>query len=91
MDGLAQRQAEDLQPGSASDFSASGVKAYLTVVTVLSVLAVALRFWSRSIAEGRHRQFFWWDDWMALISLASSSLPRRRVSNSASNDRQAGC
>lgn len=71
MNGLAQRQA-DLQPGNATDYSGNGVQAYLTVVMVLSVLAVVLRFWSRGMRVGdRSRQFYWWDDWMALISLAS--------------------
>lgn len=78
---LSRRQAEEggaenLQPGNASDYSATGLRAYLTVLTVLPVLAVALRFWSRCIGE-RGRPPFWWDDWMALASLASSPASPR--------------
>lgn len=75
MYGLIARQSEggdevDLQPGSPDDYSAGGLRAYLSVVTALSVLAVVLRFWSRLLSE-RGRQSFWWDDYMALICLVS--------------------
>lgn len=79
MHGLFPRQAEEgeVPPGSPDDYSAGGTKAYLGVVTALSILAVVLRFWSRLLSE-RGLQSFWWDDYMALISLVSSlplSLP----------------
>ena len=74
MDALVQKQveerAEDSQPGNADDFSAGGAQVYGYVLLALSVVSVALRFWSRSLGD-RGIQRFWWDDWMSLISLAS--------------------
>jgi hypothetical protein len=46
----------------------SSILATTYVFLVLATIAVALRFWSRYIA---HRAGFWWDDWLALVSLAS--------------------
>lgn len=38
-------------------------------VTALSVIAVALRLWSRRLKK----QALWWDDWMILFSMVGSS------------------
>lgn len=43
--------------------------------TVLPVVAVALRFWSRYVnSPVDKRSRFWWDDWLILIALVSSIL-----------------
>lgn len=47
-------------------------EAFLTILTILSTLAITLRFWSRSLLstrEGHYHKQFWWDDWLALAAM----------------------
>ena len=46
------------------------IVAVSAVLTILSVMALALRVWSRLISKD-HR--FWWDDWFALSSLVCAA------------------
>ena len=39
-------------------------------LTILSIMALALRVWSRLISKN---QGFWWDDWFALASLVCAA------------------
>ena len=44
------------------------INGYGIAMIVLSIIAVALRFWSRYLAK---KAGFWWDDWFALAALVS--------------------
>ena len=46
------------------------IVAVSVVLTILSIMAVALRVWSRFISKN---QGFWWDDWFALASLVCAA------------------
>ncbi|KAL9640598.1 MAG: hypothetical protein Q9204_000654 [Flavoplaca sp. TL-2023a] len=43
--------------------------AYAIVMITVAVIAIGLRFWSRSLASSPRGPRFWWDDWTALASL----------------------
>ncbi|CAL8578613.1 hypothetical protein XPA_004382 [Xanthoria parietina] len=43
--------------------------AYAIVMMIVAVVAISLRFWSRSLASPPRGPRFWWDDWTALASL----------------------
>ena len=46
------------------------VVAVSIVMTVLSIMALALRVWSRLMSRNQN---FWWDDWFALASLVCAA------------------
>ncbi|KAI1771756.1 hypothetical protein F4818DRAFT_428963 [Hypoxylon cercidicola] len=48
-----------------------GLRAFLIVMIVLTILSITLRFWSRSLnsPRGRRMSRFWWDDWASLASV----------------------
>ncbi|KAI0383336.1 hypothetical protein F5Y04DRAFT_279044 [Hypomontagnella monticulosa] len=51
-----------------------GFQAFIIVMTILTVLAITLRFWSRSLGVRRdHNRTipsrYWWDDWAALAAV----------------------
>ena len=46
------------------------IVAIAVVMTIVSILALALRVWSRLISKS---QGFWWDDWFALSSLVCAA------------------
>jgi hypothetical protein len=50
--------------------------AFLIVMTVVVVIAIVVRFWSRALAASEKRLTFryWWDDWLALAAVVSPSL-----------------
>lgn len=49
------------------------LRAFLIVITVLSVAAIGLRFWSRAMKPAKQNApRFWWDDWLALSVLVSN-------------------
>jgi hypothetical protein len=50
--------------------------AFLIVMTVVVVIAIIVRFWSRALAvsEKRLTLRYWWDDWLALAAVVSPAL-----------------
>ena len=46
------------------------IVAVSVILTILSIIALALRVWSRFISKN---QGFWWDDWFALASLVCAA------------------
>ncbi|RYP11615.1 hypothetical protein DL765_007663 [Monosporascus sp. GIB2] len=58
-------------PGSGNDDRGPGLQAFVTVMVIVTVVAITLRFWSRSIphTNGRSKRRFWWDDWVALAAV----------------------
>ncbi|KFA74740.1 hypothetical protein S40288_08839 [Stachybotrys chartarum IBT 40288] len=61
----------EMPPGYAEEDRSAGLEEFTIVMMVLTVLAIAARFWSRAISkpQARHLHRFWWDDWTALISV----------------------
>lgn len=61
-----------LPPGSEEN-RAPAYKAFLTLMTILTTATITLRFWSRSMGprgmSGASVHRFWWDDWVALLSV----------------------
>ncbi|KAH7305258.1 hypothetical protein B0I35DRAFT_114363 [Stachybotrys elegans] len=53
--------------GSARDDRAPVFRIYVIILGSAAILATALRFWSRMLAQG-HWHRFWWDDWTALAA-----------------------
>ncbi|KAI0378203.1 hypothetical protein F5Y04DRAFT_262681 [Hypomontagnella monticulosa] len=56
-----------------SDDLGPGLRAFIIVMIIITVVSLALRFWSRNLTPSAARvQFhrFWWDDWVALIAAA---------------------
>ncbi|KAI1389500.1 uncharacterized protein F4822DRAFT_427848 [Hypoxylon trugodes] len=53
---------------SYEDDRGPNFRAYIEALTVIALIATALRFWSRSLhtPHGRQNYRFWWDDWFAL-------------------------
>jgi hypothetical protein len=51
-------------------------QAFLIVMTVVVIIAIVIRFWSRALAapEGRVTPRYWWDDWVALAAVVSPAL-----------------
>lgn len=72
-------QARGTAPHSDEN-RAPSYQAFLIVMTVLVVIAIVVRFWSRALAapEGRLVSRYWWDDWLALAAVVSSSLSTLR-------------
>ncbi|KAI0145932.1 hypothetical protein F4776DRAFT_608614 [Hypoxylon sp. NC0597] len=48
-----------------------GLRSFLIVMLILTLVAITLRFWSRSLPvyHGGHKSRFWWDDWIALAAV----------------------
>lgn len=45
---------------------------FTIAMTVITIVAIALRFWSRLLGPTDRAQAFgrfWWDDWFALLAL----------------------
>jgi hypothetical protein len=49
------------------------IRAVTYAMLVLATVAVALRFWARSVAL---KAGFWWDDWLSLAALVCRILSR---------------
>ncbi|KAK6829821.1 hypothetical protein PG995_004398 [Apiospora arundinis] len=49
------------------------LKAFAIAMTVMTVVSISLRFWSRGLSNlvpgSRHQARFWWDDWFALAAV----------------------
>ncbi|KAJ5526482.1 hypothetical protein N7494_013132 [Penicillium frequentans] len=64
-----------LPPSAVHDDISGGIRAFFIVVTIVTVLSVSLRFWSRCTRRnaargaGRQTQRLWWDDWAALAAV----------------------
>jgi hypothetical protein len=79
-------QARATEPHSDEN-RAPSYQAFLIVMTVVVVIAIVVRFWSRALAtpQGRLTSHYWWDDWLALIAVVRSALdksPLKDVGNS---------
>jgi hypothetical protein len=65
-------------PGSENDDLSPGFNAFVIAMTVMVIVSISLRFWSRSIAVRANFEHsvarFWWDDWVALASVVCLSL-----------------
>jgi hypothetical protein len=65
--------SKDLLPASfENEDRGPPFEAFLIIFTILSLLAITLRFWSRSLLstrEGHYHKRFWWDDWLALAAM----------------------
>ncbi|KAJ5715856.1 uncharacterized protein N7483_013037 [Penicillium malachiteum] len=68
-------ESASLPPSAAHDDISGGIKGFFIVVTIVTILSISLRFWSRYTRSnagrgaGRHTQRFWWDDWAALAAV----------------------
>ncbi|KAK4107383.1 hypothetical protein N656DRAFT_763566 [Canariomyces notabilis] len=60
-------------PESWNEDRGPAFKAFAIAMTVVTVLSIVLRFWSRSLvaphSHTRNQRRFWWDDWAALASV----------------------
>ncbi|KAI3342579.1 hypothetical protein F4824DRAFT_446776 [Ustulina deusta] len=67
---LSTTHAQSLPPANGDD-RGPDFRVFIIVVLILSVTAVSLRLWSRSL--GKHQTSFWhkfwWDDWVALAAV----------------------
>lgn len=56
------------------------LRSFVIVMLVVAIASVGLRFWSRSLSfpKGTRLRSYWWDDWVALISLVSGLVFSRR-------------
>ena len=62
-----QAQAAAFRAQMPHDDLGPGLNAMTITMMVLSIIAVALRFWSRFIVTSGKK--FWHDDWLALVGL----------------------
>ncbi|KAI1121037.1 hypothetical protein F5Y10DRAFT_282805 [Nemania abortiva] len=62
--------AQPLPPANGDD-RGPGFRVFIIIVLILSVTAVSLRLWSRSLGKSQtsFRHKFWWDDWLALAAI----------------------
>ncbi|KAI0973526.1 hypothetical protein F4678DRAFT_427025 [Xylaria arbuscula] len=62
--------AQPLPPTNGDDRGPS-FRVFIIIVLILSVTAVSLRLWSRSLGKSQtsFRHKFWWDDWLALAAI----------------------
>ncbi|KAI1662206.1 hypothetical protein F4813DRAFT_396903 [Daldinia decipiens] len=51
-----------------ADDRGPGLRSFVIVMLILTVVAITLRFWSRSLSTS-HKLRFWWDDWIALTAV----------------------
>ncbi|KAI9035838.1 Major Facilitator Superfamily protein [Aspergillus affinis] len=69
------QQPAPLPPSAVHDDTSGGIKGFFIVVTIVTIVSISLRFWSRCIRSnagrgaGRHTQHLWWDDWAALAAV----------------------
>lgn len=59
-----------LPPGFAEQNRGPAFRGYCIFLTVLTVLSIVLRLWSRGLnAPHAERRRFWWDDFAAVVSV----------------------
>ncbi|ORY09575.1 hypothetical protein BCR34DRAFT_602706 [Clohesyomyces aquaticus] len=60
-----------MPPGNPFDDRGPGLRAFIIVMMIVSIISVLLRFWSRTLMtkESRGIPRIWWDDWLALSAL----------------------
>lgn len=60
-------------PGTENDDLSGQFQGFVIAMTVMVVLSITLRFWSRSLIVRGNLEHgvgrFWWDDWVALAAL----------------------
>jgi hypothetical protein len=59
----------DVSTMDLSEDRSGSVRAYTIGITILTLVAVSVRFMGRLLIERGNR--FWWDDWAALASVVS--------------------
>ena len=52
---------------------------YALAVSIISVIALGLRFWSRALLQPERGPRLWWDDWTALSSLVIPKSPAHSI------------
>ncbi|KEY74694.1 hypothetical protein S7711_05446 [Stachybotrys chartarum IBT 7711] len=65
------RDPDTWPPGFEEENQGYGILGFTIVMTVVTVLAIVGRFWSRTLPAteaGQHGRF-WWDDWMAFAAM----------------------
>lgn len=74
---MSSPQDGELAPGYFVEDRGPGLRSFIIVMLILTVASITLRFWSRSLSfnRGTRRPQFWWDDWIALLSVVSRSAP----------------
>lgn len=71
------QQPAILPRSAAHDNSPGSIRGFFIFITIITILSISLRFWSRCIRSnaglgaGRHTQRLWWDDWAALAAVVS--------------------
>lgn len=66
-----------LPPGFANEDRSAGFRGYCIFLTIITIVSIVLRLWSRSLnASNGDRRRFWWDDWAAVVSVACSLILR---------------
>ncbi|KAI2890473.1 hypothetical protein CBS76997_6660 [Aspergillus niger] len=69
------QQPAILPRSAAHDNSPGSIRGFFIFITIITILSISLRFWSRCIRSnaglgaGRHTQRLWWDDWAALAAV----------------------
>ncbi|OJJ67582.1 hypothetical protein ASPBRDRAFT_47637 [Aspergillus brasiliensis CBS 101740] len=68
-------QLAPLPRAAVDDDTSAGIRGFFIFITIITILSISLRFWSRCLRSnagrgaGRHTQRLWWDDWAALAAV----------------------
>jgi hypothetical protein len=64
----------DLLPPGSFDDRGPALRSFVIVLCVISIVAIALRFWSRMLTGtgGKRTPKLWWDDWLAMLALVGA-------------------
>lgn len=70
---MSSPQANDATPTANAQDRGPALRSFVIVMLALAVASISLRFWSRSLSfpKGTRRPHYWWDDWVALVSVVS--------------------